>query len=267
MSLLLRAGILTLTAFAMAQTLRAQTPAAPGPPDHVALGIAAERALDPEAALRHYEMAVARDSSDYEANWRAAMALVDLGQQTPDSVRSARRDSLYAAAESYARRAVATDSGKADGHFALAVAVGRASLTKGKQERVRRAAEIRNEALKATAIDSSHAGAYHVLGRWHAEVMRLSGISRLMAKTFLGGGVLGKASWPEAIDNLERAVRLAPSRIYHRLELAAVYADRKRYAEARAELQKVDSLPTIHFMDLTYKKEAALLLRKISGKP
>jgi tetratricopeptide (TPR) repeat protein len=266
MSLLLRAGVLTLTAFAMARTLRAQTPAAPGSPDHVALGIAAERTLDLEAALRHYETAVARDSSDYEANWRAAMVLVDLGQQTPDSVRSARRDSLYAAGESYARRAVATDSGKADGHFALAVAVGRASLTKGKQERVRRAAEIRNEALRATAIDSSHAGAYHVLGRWHAEVMRLSGISRLMAKTVLGGGVLGKASWPEAIDNLERAVRLAPSRIYHRLELAAVYADRKRYAEARAELQKVDSLPAIHFMDLTYKKEAALLLRKISGK-
>jgi hypothetical protein len=161
---------------------------------------------------------------------------------------------------------VAADSTKANGHFALAVAIGRASLTKGKKERVRRAAEIRSEALRAAAIDSTHDGAFHVLGRWHAEVMRLSGLSRLMAKAFLGGGVLGKASWQAATDDLERAVRLAPSRIYHRLDLAHVYVDRKRYADARAELRAIDSLPAAYFMDANYKKDAAALLQKIAGK-
>ena len=60
--------------------------------------------------------------------------------------------------------------------------------------------------------------------------MRLSGLSRFFAKSFLGAGIFGKASWEEAISNMEKAVELDPGRIYHRLELAEIYADRKRYA-------------------------------------
>ncbi len=266
MSTLLRIGVLGLMVLASGQSVRAQTAPSARPSDQVALGLAAERARDPSTALQHYEAALASDSTAYEANWRAAMVLVDLGQQTPDSVRSARRDSLYAAAEVHARRAVAADSSQADGHFALAVAIGRASLTKGKKERVRRAGEIRSEALKALAIDPQHDGAYHVLGRWNAEVMRLSGFSRLMAKTFLGGDVLSQASWKAAADNLERAVQLAPTRIYHRLDLATVYIDRQRYADARAQLREVDSLPVASFMDANYKKDAAALLQRIEDK-
>jgi tetratricopeptide (TPR) repeat protein len=234
--------------------------------DEIARGIAAERSLNPAAALRHYETAVARDSANYEANWRAAMALIDLGQETPDSVRSTKLDSLYATAETYARRAMTVDSTKANGHFVLALAIGRAALTKGKKERVRRAIEIRSEALKAAAIDSTHDGAFHVIGRWNAEVMRLSSFSRFMAKTFLGGKILGEASWQVAIDNLERAARLDPTRIYHHLDLAQVYIDRKRYADARRELQMVDSLPSLYFMDTFYKSKATTLRQKIAGR-
>ena len=83
--------------------------------DHVTMGTAALQAHDLRTGVAHYEAALATDSTDYEANWRAAMALLDLGQQIPDSVPSAERDSLYARAERLARRAVATDSTGADG--------------------------------------------------------------------------------------------------------------------------------------------------------
>ena len=91
------------------------------------------RSHDLRTALAHYEAALALDSTDYEANWRAAIALLDEGEQIPDSVKSPERDSLYARAERLARRAVAADSMGADGHFALAAAVGRASLTHGQE--------------------------------------------------------------------------------------------------------------------------------------
>jgi tetratricopeptide (TPR) repeat protein len=202
----------------------------------------------------------------YEANWRAAIALMDEGEATPDSVPGGHRDSLYARAEAHSRRAVAADSSRAEGHFALAAAVGRASLTMGKKDRIRRATVIRNEALRAIAIDPRHDGAYHILGRWNAEVMRLSGLSRFYAKRFLGAGIFDKASWEEAISNLEKAVELDPGRVYHRLELAEILADQKHYAAARKELDQVAALPDRELMDPVYRRRAAELARKIADR-
>ena len=234
--------------------------------DHVAMGTAAVQAHDLRTGLAHYEAALELDSASYEANWRAAITLMDLGESIPDSVRSPERDSLSARAERHARRAVAADSSGADGHFALAAAVGRASLTLGKKDRIRRAALIRDEALKTIALNPRHDGAYHILGRWNAEIMRLSAFSRFFAKSFLGGGIFGRASWDEAISNMERAVELDPGRIYHRLDLAEIYLDRKRYADARAQLERVAALPDREPLDPQYRRQAAELLARIQRK-
>ncbi len=217
-------------------------------------------------AVAHYQAALALDSTGYEANWRAAIALLDEGEQIPDRVRSAKRDSLYARAERLARRAVAADSTRAEGHFALAAAVGRASLTMGRKERIRRARVIRDEALRTLAIDPRHDGAYHILGRWNAEIMRLSGLSRFFAKNLLGAGIFGQASWEEAVSNLEHAVALDPGRLYHRLELAEIYVDRKRYDDARSELTQLGALPDREIMDSVYRRQAQALAAKLAGK-
>jgi tetratricopeptide (TPR) repeat protein len=244
-----------------AATLAAQTVA-----DHVVMGTHATQAHDLSTGLAHFEAALDLDSLSYEANWRAAIVLIDLGEQIPNSVKSPERDSLYARAERLARRAVAADSMGAQGHFALAAAVGRASLTMGKKERIRRAAIVRDEALRTIALDPRHDGAYHILGRWNAEIMRLSGFSRFFAKSFLGAGIFKQASWGEAIANLERAVELDPGRLYHRLELAEVYTDRKRFADARRELAQVAARPRREIMDSVYQREAAALEAKIADK-
>ena len=151
------------------------------------------------------------------------MTLLDLTELLPDSLRRARRDSLYALAERYAARAVASDSMGADGHFALAAAIGTGSVLLGKEARIRRAGIIRREALKAIALNPRHDGAYHILGRWNAEIMRLSGLSRFFARNFLGAGVFKQASWKKAIAFMEKAVELDPGRIQHHLELARIY--------------------------------------------
>jgi tetratricopeptide (TPR) repeat protein len=258
----LAAAALAVAAWLPAAALAAQTAAV----DHVADGAAAAGAHRLGEALAHYALALEQDSLDAEANWRTALALVDSGKQTPDSVESEERDSLYDLAEIHARRAVSATPNDAQAHFILAVAIGRAALTKGTQERVRRATEIRNQAMRAIELDPAHDGAYHVLGRWNAEVMRLSGIKRFFAKSFLGADVFGKASWSGAVSNLERAVELNPTLIYHRLDLAQIYADVGRYGDARAQLQRAASLPETDVMDPGYKREAAALLAAIAGK-
>lgn len=234
--------------------------------DHVALGTAAAQVHDLRTALAHFDAALARDTTMYEANWRAALVLLDQGAQIPDKTKSPTRDSLYARAERLARRAVATDSLGPDGHFALAAALGREALTMGTHDRIRRAAAIRTEALRAVALDPRHDGAWHILGVWNAEIMRLSGLSRFFAKRFLGAGIFGRASWAEATEDMERAVALDPGRLYHHLELARIYADRKRYAEARTELARVAALPDREIMDSAYRRQGAELARKLARK-
>ena len=125
---------------------------------------------------------------------------------------------------------------------------------------------VREEALRTLALDPTHDGAYHVLGRWNAEIMRLSGLSRFFAKRFLGAGIFSQASWEKAIANLQKAVELDPQRIYHRLELARIYADRKRYQEARDQLGRISSLPDRELLDPLYRERALELQRKIGDR-
>lgn len=225
--------------------------------DHVAMGIAARNALDARTALVHFEAALAVDSLDYAANWQAALSLIDIGSETPDDVHSPARDSLYARAEMLARRATEARPEGADGHFALANAVGRVALTASIREKIRRASEVRLEAIKAIQLDPRHDGGYHVLGRWHAEVMRLSAATRFLARTFLGGGVLSEASWESAVANMEQAVELNPNRIVHRLDLAEIYLDVDREADARVQLERIAQLTPRDPGDQERQRQAA----------
>ena len=234
--------------------------------DHVALGIAASDAHDLRTALQHFQAALDQDSSSYEANWRGAITLLTLGEQLGDTGKNPERDSLYQQAERYAGRAVASNPAGADGHFALAASIGRTSLTMGRKARIRRAAIIRREALRTIALNPRHDGAYHILGRWNAEIMRISGLGRFFAKSFLGAGIFNQASWGKAIYNMEKAVQLDPGRIYHHLELAEIYAERKRVADAKTQLHLVDSLPDREVMDSVYQRQGAALRRRLDKR-
>jgi tetratricopeptide (TPR) repeat protein len=216
--------------------------------------------MQPAEALARFEAVLARDSADVAANWRAAIALNDMAQPLRTPADRSRRDSLYARAEQYARRAVRLDSANARCLFSLGLVLGNAALTRGVKQRVRMATEIRGLALKALAADSTHDGAHHLLGRWNYEVLTLSGFERFFAKSFLGGAVFKEASWAEAERELERAVALDSNRIFHRLDLARVYVARKELPEARSQLERIAGLPIRFAADTTYRREAGELL-------
>jgi tetratricopeptide (TPR) repeat protein len=235
--------------------------------EHIALGDSAGL-LHPDVQLRHYQAALAADSMSYEANWKAARAIADVAKQIQgkaDSLKR-RRDSLYSVGRGYAERAIRADSLQAEGHYALAMVLGRLSLTKGSKERVRYAKIIFDEATRAVEINPNHDNAHHVLGAWNAEVKRLSGIQRFFAKALFGGGFMSRANWNDAVQHLERAVALHPQHIYHRLELANVYIDLGQYSKAREQLEIIPTLPLIDVLDAQYKDDAAGRLRNIKDK-
>ena len=218
-------------------------------------------AMNPAAALAKYESALATSPGSYELLWRASREGVDLGEA---ATTAARRTEYFAKAEAYARRAVSANNAGADGHFMLSVALGRTAQGLGARERVRYATEVRNEALAAVKLDATHAGALHVLGVWNAEIMRLGGLTRFGARTFLGAKVFDQASWPEAIRYLEAAVASDPGRITHRLDLAAVYADAGFKPKAKSTCEAVRQMPVVEFNDARYKTQCQQIIAKAS---
>ncbi|MFL5489695.1 MAG: tetratricopeptide repeat protein [Gemmatimonadaceae bacterium] len=226
--------------------------------DHIALGDKEYVAMNPSAALQHYEAAIKEDPKSYEALWKASRSAVDLGSYDRDDKK---REQEFKSAEQYARRAVEVNPGDAEGHFNLARALGKNALSQGPKARIKYAGDVRTQALECLKINPKHAGCLHVMGMWNAEVMRLSGFTRMLAKNFLGGKIFETASWAEAKRYMEESVAAEPDRIVHHVDLAGVYRDTGDKAKARAEWQAVMKLPNRDYNDRHYKGEADAGLR------
>lgn len=227
--------------------------------NHIALGDKEYVAMNAAAALQHYEAAIAEDPKNYEALWKASRSDVDLGSYENNDEK---RGLYFTHAEQYARRAVAINPGDAEGHFNLARALGKNALTQGPKAKIKYATDVRNQALECLKIDPKHAGCLHVMGMWNAEVMRLNGFTRMLAKNVLGGKVFGSASWNEARRYMEESVANEPDRIVHHVDLAGVYKDMGEKAKARAEYEAAMKLPNRDFNDRHYKAEADAGMRK-----
>ena len=228
--------------------------------EHVAMGDREHAATNAPAALRHYEEAIKADPRSYEGLWKASRDAVDVGEYNADDKE---RERLYSVAEQYARRAVEANPADADGHAELARALGRKALSLGKRDQVKYAGDVRNAALDALKINPKNPAGLHVMGKWNYEVLRLSGMTRWMAKNFLGGKVFDSANWDDAQRYMEESVANDPSRLVHHLDLARVYEARGNKEKAREQYEIVLKGPVGDFNDKKYQSEAAEEIREV----
>lgn len=233
---------------------------AQGAREYIAMGDREYNALEAVAAFAHYEQAIVADAGNYEALWKASRSAIDIGSYSPDA---ARRSALYASAEQYARKALAANSGDAEGHFAVARALGKTALTRSPRGRVKYGTEVRAHALSCLERDARHAGCLHVMGAWNAEVMRLNGFTRMVAKNLLGGRVFGSASWKQAVRYMEEAVAADPERIVHRVDMGEIYSDVGDEMKARAAFEAALRLPATDVNDRHYKAQARRALSSL----
>jgi len=221
---------------------------------HIAAGDSAYTALHAADALRHYLAALAVDSSNGEALWRASRTESELAEydSIPEHASALRND-----AERHARAAAKRAPKNAEAHFALAVALGRTALTVPTVERLPFATEIRREADSCLALAPKHPGCLHVLALWTAEYLRLGSFSRDMANTMTGGKLFATATWEQAEGDLRAAIELEPQRAIHHLDLARILAEQGKKDSARVELQATMDAPNRDYNDPHYRAAAS----------
>src|SRR5213082_1595736 len=128
----MRGAASLLICLALPAVLAAQ--AQPTVAEHIALGDSAHAALAPQQALGHYRAALAHDSTNYAALWKAGREAVDIAKQIEGRDDSSKqvRDSLYVMARAFGEAAVRVNPNGADGHFTIGQALyGGGFLDKG----------------------------------------------------------------------------------------------------------------------------------------
>jgi len=256
------AGAVALAALLSAHPVDAQVKVSPMTIDPgellMTVGEQARRELRPWDALHAFEEVLSKEPHHYGALWRSARESVALGALSGSDDERKRR---FLDAEDRARQAVGVDPQGDEAHLWLAVALGKRATLEGPRTKVRLAVEMRELALRTLELNPHSAGAHHVLGEWHAEIRRLSGVTRWAARKLLGADVFDEASWDDAELHLRRAVELEPGSASHRLALGRLQLDRGRPADAAEHLRRVLESPPTDPEDGLHRASAEELLR------
>jgi len=227
----------------------------------LAAGDAAAARFDLAATLDAYRSAVAVAPESYEAAWKLARTLADEATLSNDREEQKR---LCVEAEKLARTAVHLDPDDPKGHDYLAIAVGKRALFEGGKRKVELSKQVKAEAERALQLDANDDLALHVLAIWNRELTELNWFLRQAAQILYGR--LPDASLDAAIADLERASTLRPDVIPHHVELGITLADAKRWAEAKAELDKGLALPTGWVTDDYYRSLARRELPRVESR-
>ena len=214
--------------------------------------------MQPRKALDAYRSVLEVNPGHVDALLRASRECAALGRLAGDEAEAAR---WLGEAEDLARRAVEREPESLGARYRLAAVLDERAAAGGPRRRVDLAPEIRTHARFVLDRDPAHAGAHHVLGRWHAEILRLGGVARFFARHVLGREMVDRASWADALNHLERSVEHAPGVLAFRLTLVEAYLDRDRVADARAQLREILERPSTEPADPLIKQRAQELLK------
>jgi len=175
-----------------------------------------------------------------------------------------RMRALLEDAEVQARRSVEENDNVAL-RFMLAVVLGMRANREGGRTRVLKASDLHKELEVILERAPDHAGAHHLIGRLHAGIRRLNRVSRWIATNLMGGGVLKKASWELAEQNLLFAEQRAPEVSDYHLQLANLYRDTDRHELALREVEHVMALRPTSAMEEAVQDEALELRDELGG--
>src|SRR5699024_8012272 len=120
-----------------------------------------------EQALDLYLQILEEQPQNFEALWRSSFLYSRIGNRFDDEDK---QEQYFKKAIDFAEQALEIDSSHTQSNFSMAVAMGRKALIAGARDRVAAARDIKKYVDRSLKYDSTNAGAWHVLGRWHFKI-------------------------------------------------------------------------------------------------
>ncbi len=215
-----------------------------------------EKVQKDNEAVEKYKQVLAIEPVHIKALVRSAELTASIGGKQTD--KNSKR-LYYETAMAYAKRAWLSDSTQADAAYAMAMASGKMTdvATENKQIIIY-IKDIKQYADKALALNADHARANYTTGKWHYEMITLSGFKKAAVKLLYGG--LPPGDLDKAIQYMEKCRTLDPYFVANYLDLAKAYKENRQPAQAIEILNKLVKLPTRTGDDMALKAEGAKLL-------
>lgn len=169
----------------------------------------------------------------------------------------------YFEAKTHAETALNLDSTLAETQYTMAMVMGKlAGIETDRDKLIAYMLGIKKHAEKAIALNPKFGKAYHILGKWHLELLQLGSLKKAAIKLIYGG--LPPVSIDSAIALLETCKSLEPYYCLNFLDLGKAYHYNKKYEKALAVLEQLAKLPTRRQDDMDIKKEGAALFQQLN---
>ncbi len=218
------------------------------------------RSMNNAGALQAYLEAEKLAPTDYAVLVRLSRVNNDMGRlllrKSPDA------ESYYRSAIAYAERLRSQYPDSAETWFYLALCHGSLVPFKSLGEKLELSHDVRANAERALAIDSSFAMAHVILGVYYRGVARLGWFERTIVNGILGKNLGG--TYEEAEQHLRRALVLDPDNPYAHFELSWVYRATGRMDDAKAELQIVLTIPPTCQREQLQRDDAERMLQRLA---
>lgn len=219
-----------------------------------------DRQFKSAEALAAYQKAAAQRPADADLQRKIAKQYVEMVLDAPSRGEKLRLATLGYETALKAKQLAPRDP---ETRVTVAIAAGRLAFYSEPRKRLELSSVVKSEATESVKLNPRFALGWHVLGRWHYEIVNLNPVLRVAAEAIYGK--MPSASIDEAIRCLQKAVELQPRNALFHAELGRAYLSAGRKNEARRELQTAVSLPQRNRDDAGAQSRAKQALRELSA--
>lgn len=241
-------------------SVSAQIPQTASFETYMALADSLAKKWDHFGAMTAYENALKCNPHSYEAAWKAGDETTEYANRLPNQQKKEKED-FFEKARYFCETAIQLNPKGWEGHFRLAVALGRLALFRGGKEKIYLAKQVKAHGDTAVMLNPNADLAWHLIGRWHQDLANLNWALKAVAKVVFGG--VPPASNREAVEAFKKAISINPNHIEHHLELARTYKFMGKPELMKPHLEKVLQLPSAEEDDPKFKKEAREMLEEL----
>ncbi len=221
-------------------------------------GLQYKKDLNYKEGIAVFQHLLKMDSTKADYLQNASFFYSRYGRTLPENIQM----KYYKEAEYLARKSIKADNSNAECHYVYALALGRINENASSKQKIANAKLIKSELDLALKINPKHAGAWHILGRWHRTIAGFGAIEKLAINTLFGGVPAG-GSYEDAVKCFTHAIIIEPKYKMHQYELANTYYEMGKIADAKIWLQKAMALTPISVDDTTADEKCKELAKKL----